>query len=124
MSRFMPLVLLALLTVVAPALRADPGQTQIVYTVQVKANGPRHYHFTIEVRNPEQGALTFIIPHWAPGAYRQITTGSRRSRTPAWLQLAGFKAVDGAGKTRKVQAAGPRKWTVDAKGVRSDRRPP
>ena len=106
-----------------PAAVADPGQTHLVYKVTVKPDGPRHFHFSIEVRNPQQDMLTFIVPHWAPGAYRELTVGAR-SRTVAWKQLSGFKAVDGKGKSRKVRADGDRRWQVDAKGaptIRSSR---
>jgi predicted metalloprotease with PDZ domain len=97
---------------------ADPGQTHLVYKLSVKTTGPRHYHLAIEVRNPHQDTLTFIVPHWAPGAYRQLTVGAR-SRTVAWKQLTGFKAVDDKGKRREVSADGDRRWKVDAKGAKT-----
>lgn len=115
MSRRRSLLALALIVALAPASSADPGQTHIVYTAQVKKDGPRHFHFTVEVRNPNQDVITFIVPHWAPGAYRELTVGAR-GRGAAWLQLDGFAAVNGEGKELKVEADGPRRWKVACKG--------
>ncbi|MEE2711719.1 MAG: PDZ domain-containing protein [Planctomycetota bacterium] len=104
------------LSVLLTSAAADPGQTHLIYTATVKPGGPRHLHLSIEVRNPRHETLTFIVPHWAPGAYRELTVGAR-SRTVAWKQLSGFKAVDDKGKQRKVRADGDRRWQVDAKGA-------
>ena len=100
-----------------PLAVADPGQTHLVYTVEVKADGPRHFHFTVDVTNPDRDELVFVVPHWAPGAYRELTVGAR-SRTVAWDQLAGIKAVDGEGVARAVRPDGDRRWRVESKGAK------
>ncbi|MAG57141.1 MAG: hypothetical protein CMJ83_12680 [Planctomycetes bacterium] len=109
-------VICALLSAVIVA-RPDPGQTHVVYKVTVKADGPRHYFFSVEVTNPNQDELVFIVPHWAPGAYREITVGARGGK-PSWEQLEGFHAADEKGKKRRVKADGQRRWRVDSKGAR------
>lgn len=108
---------LLLLLCTLPLVAADPGITQLNYKVRVAPGGEGGYSFEIEVINPNADELAFVIPFWAPGAYRKITV-QPRSGPDSWEQLTDFAAVDGQGKERAVRAAGDRRWTINAKGAK------
>lgn len=94
-----------------------PGPaTQLVYRVKVPDEGPRQFEFSLEVLRPQSESLVFVIPLWAPGAYREITVGVRSGQS-SWRGLTGFQAVDEKGATRRVQPDGDRRWRVDSKGA-------
>ncbi len=101
------------------ALTGHPDQVDphLVYGVRVAEGDRDAYHLSLEVLNPAAKDLRFVIPHWAPGAYREIT-GEVRSGGPAWKSLVDFAAVDQDEKSLTVTPDGDRAWKVEAAGAR------
>lgn len=103
-----PLLLLGLCAAAALA----QSRPQLVYTARVAEEDRSSFHFSLTVHRPPRQTLHFVLPYWAPGAYRPITVGVR-SGEPAWKQIEDVRAEDGSGRPMRVERLGPRRFAVE-----------
>jgi predicted metalloprotease with PDZ domain len=84
--------------------RTDP---QLSYTVTVRSADRTAYFVEMRVTNPPNPAR-FVIPNWAPGAYRLMDSGKN---------IAGVAAFSAAGDALAVSHDSDISWTVDTQGA-------
>ncbi len=95
----MILLLLALLS-------AQDSSPQLYYSVTVPTDRSA-YLVELQITNPPQ-ASRFVIPNWAPGAYRLMDS---------WQNIRDVVAVSAAGDPLPLHQDSPISWVVDSKGA-------
>ena len=92
--------------VIQQSRRTDP---QISYTVTVRANDRSAYFVEMRIVNPPSPAR-FVIPNWAPGAYRLMDSGQN---------IGTVTARTASGEALPVIQDSEISWTVAAPGATS-----
>ena len=92
--------------VIQQSRRTDP---QISYTVTVRAADRSAYFVEMRIANPPSPAR-FVIPNWAPGAYRLMDSGQN---------IGTVTAVTSSGESLPVIQESEISWTVAAPGATS-----
>jgi predicted metalloprotease with PDZ domain len=80
---------------------------QLTYTLSVPADRLT-YAVELKVTQPPNPSR-FVIPNWAPGAYRLMDS---------WQNISDFVAVDSSGRPLAVRQDSPISWMVDTRGAR------
>jgi predicted metalloprotease with PDZ domain len=110
--RLTPLLLAVLLLASVPALTGAQGDAvtlgsrppvSLHYTTVVRTDDFETYEVLIRVRHADGPTARFLLPRWAPGAYRLV----------AWHEgIDGVGAMDAAGGPLTVMRLGTNTWEV------------
>jgi len=87
-------------------LLAQDSTPQLAYTLSVP-DDRLTYAVALKVTHPPNPSR-FVIPNWAPGAYRLMDS---------WQNISDFVAVDSGGRPLAVRQDSPISWVVDTRGA-------